>query len=128
MEEKEFLRGNLISLLGIRSFVPSRSLFFPAVDHFFFFIYLFISSILLPFLSPFSFPSIPPYLSPFLEDTRCTGSYLRITLRVVDCALNRKQKPAAKGNRFTKGEGRRGEREGKSRSRTIRQTRAHTRR
>lgn len=44
-----------------------------------------------------------------LEDTRCTGSYLRITLRVVDCALNRKQKPAAKGNRFTKGGGKRGE-------------------
>lgn len=108
-----------------------RSLSFsllPRRRSFFFFIYLFISSILLPFLSPFSFPSIPPYLSPFLEDTRCTGSYLRITLRVVDCALNRKQKPAAKGNRFTKGEGRRGEREGKSRSRTIRQTRAHTRR
>lgn len=128
MEEKEFLRGNLISLLGIRSFVPSRSLFLPAVDHFFSsFIYLFPLSFFL-FSLPFPFPPSPPYLSPFLEDTRCTGSYLRITLRVVDCALNRKQKPAAKGNRFTKGEGRRGEREGKSRSRTIRQRRAHTRR
>lgn len=76
------------------------------------FLYLFIY-----FLYPFSFsfclfpsPLSPsPHMSFPLEDTRCTGSYLRITLRVVDCALNRKQKPAAKGNRFTKGGGKRGE-------------------
>lgn len=59
MEEKEFLRGNLISLLGTRSFVPSRSLFFPAVDHFFSsFIYLFPLSFFL-FSLPFPFPPSP---------------------------------------------------------------------
>lgn len=124
IEEKNLYRSNLIwggdscsesaASFPRLSFPPS-SLNLSSI----LFLYLFIY-----FLYPFSFsfclfpsPLSPsPHMSFPLEDTRCTGSYLRITLRVVDCALNRKQKPAAKGNRFTKGggkrgEGRRGERE-----------------